>query len=238
MAMDTDYRTRIAGQLLGTTADSLSVYFRVYDSLIARNNIHVLRIEEPEPGIPHPITHDDILEVAGILRGHPTLTLLETCSQLSVKLGHGYARRQLETSVFISVQAMLMLDCAGLPESWHSSERFVDFVPRCFPRESAIDAPVLRAIENRKAMKAWKLRARYRISFRGTDDLARHLLLDREHPEGPSLYIFHHAAFLKAQFALLKQHGLGKEDGVEACLKRLASSLHMTCLEIDVNTTA
>lgn len=211
--------------MLSTTPDSLGFYFKVYDSLIACNATYVLRIEDPESGNLHPITHDNILLVAGILRCDPTLTLLETTSQLSAKLGYGCARKQLETSVFISVQAMFMLDCAGLPDPWQPGEPFVNFVSRCFLREAGVNAPVRKAIECQNAIKAWKLRARCHISFRGTDDLTCHLLLDRQHLEGLTLYIFHYTAFLKAQLELVKQGGFKKEDGVKGYLRRLQAPL-------------
>jgi len=69
-------------------------------------------------------------------------------------------------------------------------------------------------------MKAWKLRARFRLSFKGTDNLARHLLLDPLHPDGPTLYIFHYTVFLKAHMDRLgQQNSQANDSDMLACLK-------------------
>ena len=78
-------------------------------------------------------------------------------------------------------------------------------------------------MEDCRAMKAWKLRVRCRISFMGTANLAEHLLLDRLHPDGPTLFIFCYTAFLKAQMGRLQSKNLGKDDEADSCLKRQAN---------------
>ncbi|KAH0421969.1 hypothetical protein CcaCcLH18_13098 [Colletotrichum camelliae] len=49
------------------------------------------------------------------------------------------------------------------------------------------------------SLKAWKLRKRLGVKFQPTDDLTKHLLLDRRRSV---LFIFHHVKFLKAQAGL------------------------------------
>ncbi len=115
---------------------------------------------------------------------------------------------------------MLMLDCAVSGrqwEAWQPDERFIDFIYKCFPRTSEMSARVSQAIWNQRSMKAWKLKARFGISFKGTDNLARHLLLD---PNGPTVYLFHHTTFLKAQLDRLQKGSFEKEDNVSKCLSR------------------
>ena len=218
------YRARVASGLFGGTPHSLGSYFKVYDNLIARGDVHVLQIEEPEaePEHTNTITHDDILLAAEILRSDPTLTVDQASEQLRTRLSTACSTRQSTLTMLLAIRAMLMLeaDCTGPGSGWRSGERFVDFASRCFPKASAMSVAVMGALEDRKAMKAWKLKARFNLSFRGTDDLAHHLLLDPLHPDGPTLYLFHYAAFIKAQLDRLRRESLQGEEDILVCLKR------------------
>jgi hypothetical protein len=204
--------------LFGSLPRALGSYFRVYDNLIARSDVYVLQIEEPEFEHTNPITHDDIILAAEILRSNPTLNLDQASEQLGLRRSTSCSTRQLKLAILLSVRAMLMLDCTAQRSAWESSERFVDFASRCFPKAATISVAVRKAMEDQKSMKAWKLRAKLKLSFKGTDNLAHHLLLDPLHPEGPTLYIFHYAAFLKAQLDHLKRENFQKEDGILTCL--------------------
>jgi len=229
MADNTAYRTRIATEFLGTTTRSFGSYFKVYDSLIARGDVLALQVEEPGPEDTSPITHDDILSAAKVLRKNPNLTLDEASEHLGEILNGVHSAYQLRFAVLV-VRAMLMLD--GAPggqqwESWQSGERFVDFVSKCCPRALGMTGSIARALEDQKSLKAWKLKARLGLTFKGTDNLSRHLFLDPTHPEGLTLYIFHHTSFLKAQLERLERAGLGREDDVSTCLERNVIFLHI-----------
>ena len=222
MASDND-RERVAAELFGTNPPALGFYFRVYDSLLARREDYVLGFEDSEPGNrtrTRPITHSDVLEVAAVLRRDPTLTLDQASEQLRTQPGAIRLTQQLRLKMLVSAQALFMLDFTGPVDTWQPNERFVDFVSRCFPKTAGFSAAAKSALENQKSMKAWKLRARFRLSFKGTDNLARHLLLDPSHPDGPTLYIFHYTAFLKAQLDRLKQQKFHKDSDILACLER------------------
>ncbi|KAH7111490.1 hypothetical protein B0J13DRAFT_272385 [Dactylonectria estremocensis] len=233
MASSINYQTQIATELLGTTARSFDSYFKIYDDLIARSDVHVLQIEEPGPEDSNHISHDGILAGARVLRENPKLTLDQASQQLGARLNRTHSRQQLKFAILVAVRAMLMLDCAvsgGHWESWQPSERLVDFVSKCFPKNLRQSDQVVQAMAHQKSMKAWKLKARLGISFKGTDNLARHLLLDSE---GPTIYLFHHTAFLKAQLDRLQKENFGKEDDVSTCLQSgclpprlLAETLH------------
>jgi hypothetical protein len=214
------YRTQIASELFGTGPLSLGSYFVVYDNLIARNEAHALQIEEPEPEHTKPVTHADILLAAEILRGDPTLTLNQASEELGARLDTVCSPRQLTLTILTSVRAMLMLNCTAPGDGWQPAERFVDFASRCFPKTTPVSAAVKQAMGDRKTMKAWKLRARCNLSLRGTDNFANHLLLDPIHPDGPTLYLFHYAAFIKAQLDRLKRENFDKEADIGACLAR------------------
>lgn len=186
-------------------------------------DVHALQTIE---GHTTPITRQDILIAAESLRGDPSLTLSQASQQLSARLNTPRSARQLELTILLSVRDIFMFDCPGKGNEWQPSEPFVDFASRCFPTTSATSVAVKQAIEDQKSMKAWKLKAKFRLSFRGTDNLARHLHLDPSHPDGPTLYLFRHSTFIKAQLRgleqeiLQKQDGLQREDGMPACLKR------------------
>jgi hypothetical protein len=214
------YRARIASELFGSAPLSLGSYFAVYDNLIARSDGHALQIEEPEPEHTKTVTHADILLAAEILRRDPTLTLDQASEELGRRLSTACSTRQLTLTILTSVRAMLMLDCTAPGDGWQPTERFVDFASRCFPKTTTVSAALKQAMADQKSMKAWKLRARCNLSFRGTENLARHLLLDPVHPGGPTLYLFHYAAFIKAQLDRLKREGFDKEADVPACLAR------------------
>jgi hypothetical protein len=234
MASDHD-RKRIAAELFRTTPPALGFYFRLYDSLIVRNDVYALQIEEPEPAqFPaRSITHNDILEAAAVLRRDPTLTLDQASEQLRPPRPPPGTARSIELSritILASVQAMVMLDPTGPVDRWQPSEPFIDFVSRCFPKLAGLaeSAAAKSALENQRSMKAWKLRARFRLSLKGTDNLARHLLLDLSHPDEPALFIFHYTAFLKVQLERLQREGFQKDSEPLASLKRyvyLQSSL-------------
>ncbi|KAG7284001.1 hypothetical protein NEMBOFW57_010359 [Staphylotrichum longicolle] len=214
------YRIRIASGLFDCAPQSLGSYFDVYDKLLARGDVHALQIEDPEPGIEHldPITDDDILLAAGILRSDPTLTLDQAIEQLRTRLGTGHSSWQLRRTILLSVRAALMLDAeTGLARPrvrWQPSEPFVDFASRCIPSAPAMSATVMEALDGRNTMKAWKLKSRLNLSFEGTDDIAFHLYLDREHPNGPTLYLFHYLAYIKARLYGLKRVNLHGEDNM------------------------
>ncbi|KAH6867873.1 hypothetical protein B0T10DRAFT_553878 [Thelonectria olida] len=233
MTSSTDYCAQIATELLGTTSRSFDSYFKVYHDLIARSDVHVLQVEEPGPEDLAPISHDDILAGAKVLREDPKLTLDQAINQLEARLNGAHSRHQVKVAILVTVRAMLMLDCAVSRrnwEPWQPNEQYVDFVSKCFPKSFGVSARVAETMADQRSLKAWKLKARLGISFKGTDNLARHLLLD---PKGPTVYLFHHTTFLKAQLDRVVGENFGKEDDVLTCLRSgslpprlLAETLH------------
>ncbi|KAK3301868.1 uncharacterized protein B0T15DRAFT_325805 [Chaetomium strumarium] len=178
---------KVSAEPFATTASSLGSYLRVFDNLIARSDVHVLQVEEPDPrgaAAIRAITYNDILIAAKILRSNPTLTLDEAAEQLWARLGTTCSARQPRLTMRVSVRAMFMIDCTGPVDGWLPNERFDDLASRVFPRALAISTAAKEAMNDRKSMKAWKLKARFRLHCRGTDNLARHLLLDLSHPDG------------------------------------------------------
>ncbi|KAK6858314.1 hypothetical protein PG995_006013 [Apiospora arundinis] len=220
MDIQLSYRDQISNQLFGSTNRSFDFYFKVYDSLVSHND-YVLQIEDLSYTSPITITHDDILAATNVLRDDPALTLDQACSILRERLRPRLcSNQQLKRAITISVRITLMLDCDRNLDAWKPDERFVDYVSVRFPRTSGPSETVKEVMASKKSIKAWKLKTRCRLSFRGTDILARHLALDPSHPDGPTLYIFHHTTFLKAHLDRLKVLGIDIENGILPCLRR------------------
>lgn len=215
-----EHRDRLARELFGVSSASLESYFRIYDNLMAWNEVYILHVEDANPELPNTVTHDDILRAVQLLRRQPALSFDQVVSQLVAQFHNSHTKTCIEILVQISVRIMLMLDLTDSKDMWQGDERFVDFVSRSFPRAASVNAATRGALEHHKAMKAWKLKARCNISFKGTDNLARHLLLDTLHPNGPTLYLFQCTAFLKAQLARLRRENFAKDDGVSICITK------------------
>ncbi len=191
----------------------------MYDSLFAPKEDYVLQFEDSDPQArTKPVTHNDILAAAAVLRRDPALTLDQASEQLAARSGIACSAQEFRFTLLVSTQALLMLDSTGQADRWQPDERFVDFVSRRIPETAGPCSAALKAAtENQRSMKAWKLRARFRLSFKGTDNLARHLLLDPLHPDGPTLYIFHYTAFLKAHMDRLGEAEFSSKRFRYAC---------------------
>jgi hypothetical protein len=204
-----DYRAKIAGQILGKPG-VFDAYFRLYDELFdIGTGSHLIQIETPLQQSQQQINHDTILTAVRILKGNSRLTLDETKAAIQQQLQQSYSTRSLDLIVKIAVQAMLMVD-SNVKEShgpdyaignfrhasWHSDESLVDFITKSFPQVLPERKDrVAMVLQDKKSLKAWKLRDRLGIVFRGTNNLTDHLLFD---PSNRILYLFHHAAYLKA----------------------------------------
>ncbi|KAM5345063.1 hypothetical protein ACJ41O_010925 [Fusarium nematophilum] len=225
------YRDQIAQELLGKTGQ-FTAYFKLYDRLMMiGTDGHVVQIERPGQQGHHPLNHDDILTAARMLKSNNSLTLDDARQRLQSQLHVKRSRREIGFAISVAVQAMLMIDSdiedyrgpdfrIGNHQhaSWRAGETFSDFVARSFPKiPREHQHRVALALDDKKLMKAWKLKERLGISFKGTDNLADHLLFD---PGNNILYLFHHAAYLRAHLDLWARDGACKEVDVSGSLKR------------------
>ncbi|KAJ4291767.1 hypothetical protein N0V90_009662 [Kalmusia sp. IMI 367209] len=112
------------------------------------------------------------------------------------------------------LRVALMIDCASKqtappghmlgdyrPRSWADDQSLAEFAESCFP--SPVHSPAMRAririaLGQRNRMKAWKLRERYGVRFRPTDNLAEHLLFDSQHR---TVKVFRQVGYLKAHLS-------------------------------------
>lgn len=143
-------------------------------------------------------------------------------AQLTIKLLEDRAGRNassaadLERAINLAVRIMTMVNCSaqrqcsGLLEHgafqipWRSDIPFSQFINDAFPMT---DHPSLNeddhkfAMDMRRALMAKKIKKHIGVKFQRTDDLRRHLKLDRRKNV---LEIFHHTAFLKEHLRLTK----------------------------------
>ena len=139
-----DDRKRVAAELFGAIPPALGFYFRVSDNLLARRGDYALQVQGLESGdriSPRPVTYDDVLDVAAVLRRDPTLTLDQASAQLKTQPGTARPTQHLTAAILVSAQALLMLDFTKPGDMWQTSERFVDFVSRRIPKTGDFPPP-------------------------------------------------------------------------------------------------
>ncbi|KAF5004050.1 hypothetical protein FDECE_9425 [Fusarium decemcellulare] len=219
MGDDLDYRQDIALRFLGTADRNFEAYFRVYDDLLIDADAHLLQVGHSESTEPGPITHRDVKIAARLIRESPEKTLHQMTLNLQERLPDVSAQKA-SLAIRVAVRTMFMLDSAV--SDWHG--------PSFTIGSSHESEDVMDAIANKRSLKAWKLKARLGITFRATDNIAQHLLLDADNR---ILYLFHHTSFLKAQLSRLQGQNIDKEHDILNCLamgilppRLLAETLH------------
>ncbi|KAK0673178.1 hypothetical protein QBC41DRAFT_343236 [Cercophora samala] len=236
-------KSDIAKALLGKDGH-FQAYFEVYDALLDRGPRNVITQAQQEPG--NPINHETVLAATEIIKNNLMLTLDNVRHKIRRIPPYTYSTDEVDFILEIAVQAMFMMDTnfstsRGLgficgtyrPPSWSTNETFTDFAERSFPLVATEKRRQVEAVlQDKKSLKAWKLKERLGIDFRRTNNLADHLLFDQENS---ILYLFHHTAYLKAHldsWYRLTGDG-GKEVGVANALSRgmlcprlLAETLH------------
>jgi len=186
--------------------EAYSAYFQFYNSVICPSNFKdtIVRIDNPAF-----ISHEDVLRYSKDLKHNPTMTRSQLMSLSPVS---NVSEKDKEDAVRAMVKVAFMIDCAAkeshpegfavgdfAPLKWEINEWFVDFATRAFPSSTLRSLSELAKIRDaqvqKKCLKAWKLKKRYKIKFRGTENIAEHLLYD---PEEGTVKVFHHTAFLKS----------------------------------------
>ena len=199
--MTTTDRENIALGLLGRSGDFVA-WSRLYNDLVARRRIRI------GPPTASPVVLDShILEIASLLKSNPHWTRIEVLSSLSKDLTQEYPHRDRESALDIAVQAMFMTDSAAMlghasefrmgglrPKYWALNDSLVQFLESSFPRVTH-SPEIYSVMENQDSLKSWKLAKKLKITFKGTNNLADHLLYDSR---CNILYLFHHVAWLNA----------------------------------------
>ncbi|KAF2101469.1 hypothetical protein NA57DRAFT_34119 [Rhizodiscina lignyota] len=184
--------------------EQYATYLEFYEKVICPSSIKDAVILLDNPVFE---SHDSVIAFSKDLRADPS----QTHNEMMVRLNSSGSQDKDKAAAIRSlVRVTFMLDCeskqsypAGftlndfVPLKWEHDVQFVDLVQGCFPRQDATRNIRIRgALAQKKRLKAWKLKKRYNINFRATDDIREHLLYD---PEERSVKIFHHTGFLKAQ---------------------------------------
>ncbi|GJC82249.1 hypothetical protein ColLi_05087 [Colletotrichum liriopes] len=187
---------------------SLPAFSALYNDLLHKDSDFVVNLDPDDNGS---ISDRDVLLAVDLLREDPSLTKESTAHKVEEALARRRSQTKIDSLINLAVQVTVMVDCAAKerhstgfavggyrPISWLQKETFLDFVMRSFPTnaDSAAAERVEAAVDEKAALKAWKLQKRLGLQFRGTHNLSEHLLLD---PRSNCLYLFHHAGFLKAQ---------------------------------------
>ena len=121
-----------------------------------------------------------------------------------------------ERAINLAVKVMAMVNCSAQRQSsgllehgfsqapWRSDVTFSQFMVDVFPmtdHPSLNDDGLKDSMNLRAALMAKKLKKRIGLKFQPTDDLRRHLKLDRKNRV---VDIYHHTAFLKEHLRLTK----------------------------------
>lgn len=218
-------RTRIAREVLGQDGDFTS-FFDLYDKSVVK---HDRRECNPNDAAEPARYHDAILHIIQYLKANVN----GTRDQALVKLQNEQTlcNVEIDHALDVAVQIMIMVDSAiqnWQPSSytiggyktlsWDPTDSFLNFVERTFEKDSASDSNAGRiALEDRHVLKAWKLKRRLGIQIRPTDNLADHLSFNKQ---DNILFLFHHAAFLKAHL----KKDLDWDSNFEHSLKRYVYS--------------
>lgn len=183
---------------------SVASYMRFYRNCVcpSQNSDAIVPIDSPIF-----TTHDDVCVFARNLKAGLKQTQHDLTSGLKVGAA---SDKDAKEALWTIVRVTFMLNCASkqtypagfavgdfIPTMWGDDERFIDFITKAFPPHSHKPSQcqkILSAQAQRKHLKAWKLRKRYKIIIHPTDDITEHLLYHNR-----VLSVFHHTGWLKAQ---------------------------------------
>ena len=163
-------------------------------------------------------THEDLFAIIKKLKLEPDITraafAAEVFKEDTCRRVPSFADR--ERAINLAVRVMAMVNCAAQRQSsgllehglaqapWRSDVTFSQFIISSFPmtdHPGLNDDDLKSSMDLKAALMAKKLKRRIYLKFQPTDDLRRHLKLDRKNGV---LEIYHHTAFLKEHLRLTK----------------------------------
>ena len=163
-------------------------------------------------------SHEDLFAIIKRLKLEPDITRVAFAAEVFKE----DTRRRLpssadqERAINLAVKVLTMVNCSAQRQSsglleyglsqapWRSDVTFSQFVIDTFPMTDhpSLNDDDLKGSRDLKAtLKAKKLKKRIGLKFQPTDDLRRHLKLDRK---TRVLEVYHHTAFLKEHLRLTK----------------------------------
>ena len=162
--------------------------------------------------------HEDLFAIIKKLKLEPDITRAAFAAEVFREDTHGRLppSADRERAVNLAVKVLAMVNCSaqrqssgllehGLPQTpWRGDVTFSQFIIDIFPmtdHPSLNDDDLNGLMDLKAALMAKKLKKRVGLRFQPTDDLRRHLKLDRK---TRVLEIYHHTAFLKEHLRLTK----------------------------------
>lgn len=189
----------------------LGRFFRHYKDLTASYEA------DAAPGDPAALTtHEDLFAIIKQLKLEPDITRADFAAKIfrDDQCRRLPASADRERAINLAVRVMAMVNCSaqrhssglleqGLSQApWRSDVTFSQFIVDAFPMT---DHPILNdddlkgSMDLKAALMAKKLKKRIGLKLQPTDDLRRHLKLDRR---TRVVEIYHHTAFLKEHLRL------------------------------------
>lgn len=236
-------RSEVLRRLYGQEGD-LPAFFALYDELLHKGSDFVVNVDSNSV---QPLTNEEVMVAVDLLRENSSSTNDEFSQRLQESLGSQRSESEIGRLVNLAVQAMIMVDCSAKtwhsadysiggykPISWLRKETFLEFVDRSFQvdPDPVANEKVEVAFEEKAALKAWKLRKRLGVRFRGTNNLSEHLVFDQR---SNSLYLFHHAGFLKAQLEKARDQGHPLDQSMADSLQRYVTCRHHSSILANAN---
>lgn len=216
------HQQNIALSLFGASGDFVA-WSRLYEDLVTRQRT---RIGPPNANLVIPDSR--VLEIAGLLRSNSRWTRTQALSVLATNSAPGLPDENAEIALDITVQAMFMTDSVATrghssdfrlggirPKCWASTESLVQFLESSFP-QAANSSGLSTVLKNQDSLRSWKLAKKLKVKFKGTNNLADHLLYDSRYN---TLYLFHHVAWLNAHLGGLA-HEVSFESDMETAIIR------------------
>ena len=162
-------------------------------------------------------THEDLFAIIETLKLEPDITRADFVAKVFREdRGQSPSPADRERAINLAVKVMAMVNCSaprqssgllehGLAQApWRSDVTFAQFISNVFPmtdHPSLNDDDLKVSMDIKAAVMAKKLKKRIGLKFQPTDDLRRHLKLDRK---TRVVEIYHHTAFLKEHLRLTK----------------------------------
>ena len=194
----------------------LQRFFKYYAELTASY--------DPDIGLgEHPAlqTHEDLLEIIRQLRLEPDITRAALATKIYGASGERTPPvEDQERAINLAVKVMIMVNCcaerqsSGLLEHgayqvpWRGDSTLCQFIQDIFPKT---ENPTINAddsnppLDMKTALRARNLKKQIGLKIRPTDDIRRHLKLDRTEK---IVDVYHHTAFLKEHLRLTKDKPL------------------------------
>lgn len=194
---------------------------------------NVLQQNEAKTHHPGTVDHDAIVLAGKILKEDTELTFSGAKIALRKELHGALSTRDIELTLNLTVQAMVMVDPniknahgrnhtigSYRPATWLPEESFESFISDCFREVSPERADrVATALRDSWLLRASALKKRLGIVFKGTDNIAQHLVCDFDR-DRRVIYLFHHVAYMRAHLAIWTGETKVKTVAVKQSLSR------------------